>query len=108
MEDVRAGAVVDDDGLLQVPVEQAQVLDVVALVVDAGLAEEAGPDGVLRIEQVEEGIGVLVEGGGVDHHLVVLGHLDQELVNAGALHHVDEVDDILDLRGWGVGEGQSR
>ena len=54
MEDVRAGAVVDDDGLLQVPVEQAQVLDVVALVVDAGLAEEAGPDGVLRIEQVEE------------------------------------------------------
>jgi len=50
VEDVRAGRVVDDDALRQVAVQQAQVLDVVALVVDAGLAEQPGADGLVRVE----------------------------------------------------------
>jgi len=38
----------------------------------------------------------------------VLGHLDEEFVDAGPLHHVDEVDDVLDLDGddkVGAGHG---
>ena len=108
MEDVRARGVVNNDGLRQVAVQQAQVLDVVALVVDAGLAEQPGADGLVRVEEVEEGVGVLVEGGGVHDDLVVLGHLDEELVDARPLHHVHEVDDVLDLDGddeVGAGDG---
>ena len=53
MENIRARGVVNNDGLRQVAVQQAQVLDVVALVVDAGLAEQPGADGLVRVEEVE-------------------------------------------------------
>ena len=108
MEHVARGRIVNDDALGKVPVEQAQVLDVISLVKDARLTEESGAYDAVGIEQVEEDVGVLVEGCGVDDDLVVLGHLEEEVVHAGALGDVDEVDDVLDLSflfgNWGGNE----
>jgi hypothetical protein len=58
VEDVRCGRVVDDDRLTQRAADLAQILDVVALVVVARLAEQTVVDRVGDVELVEKGIAV--------------------------------------------------
>lgn len=59
MEDVGGRRVVDDDDLVEVATQPAQVLDVVPLVKDARLPEEAAPEGPLLVQQVRHRISVL-------------------------------------------------
>ena len=62
----------------------------------------------MRIEQVEEGIGILIKRRRVHDNLVVLGHLDEEFVDTRSLHDVDKVDHVLNLDGddkVGTGDG---
>ena len=80
-------------------INSPQILDVIALVIDAGFAEQSGADGLLRIEQVEEGIGILIKRRRVHDDLVMFGHLNEEFVDTRPLHDVDEVDHILNLDG---------
>lgn len=59
VEDVGRGRVVDNDGVLEVAADLRQVLDVVALVVVATLAEEAMVHHLVDIQLVEERIAIL-------------------------------------------------
>lgn len=59
VEDVGGGGVVDDYGVLEVAADLGQVLDVVALVVVATLAEESVVHDLVNIELVEERVAVL-------------------------------------------------
>lgn len=59
VEYVRRRGVVDDDGVLEIPPDLGEVLDVVPLVVVAGLAEEAVMDYVVNIELVQERVAIL-------------------------------------------------
>lgn len=49
VEDVARRGVVDDDGLAQVPPNLTEVLDVVALVIVAAVAEQAVMDDVMDV-----------------------------------------------------------
>lgn len=53
VKDVRSRRVVNDDGVLEVTANLRQVLDVVALVIVATLAEEAMVDDVVDVQLVE-------------------------------------------------------
>mmetsp|Transcript_22368 Transcript_22368/g.35192 ORF Transcript_22368/g.35192 Transcript_22368/m.35192 type:complete len:271 (+) Transcript_22368:880-1692(+) len=99
MKQITRRTIVDDDTLAQIPIQQGQVLDVVALVEDARFAEEAGAYDTLGVEEVEEDVGVLVERGGIDDDLVVFGHFKKKLVDAGAFCYIDKVDHVFDLHG---------
>jgi hypothetical protein len=59
VEDVGGGGVVEDDGVGDGSAELGEVFDVVALVGIAALAEEAVGDGLVDIEFVKDGVGVL-------------------------------------------------
>lgn len=59
VEDVGRGRVVDDDGILEVPSDLGEVLDIVPLVIVAGLAEEAVMDHIVDIELVQERVAIL-------------------------------------------------
>lgn len=59
VEDVRRGGVVDDDGVFEIPPDLGKVLDVVPLVVVAGLAEEAVMNHIVDIELVQERVAIL-------------------------------------------------
>ena len=59
VKDVGRGRVVDDDDLVEFPAEAAEVLDVVAAVEDARLAEEARVEHVPLVQQVGHGVRVL-------------------------------------------------
>lgn len=59
VEDVGRGGVVDDDGVFEIPPDLGKVLDVVPLVVVAGLAEEAVMDHIVDIELVQERVAIL-------------------------------------------------
>lgn len=49
MEDVGGRRVIDDDDLVEVTTQSAQVFDVVALVKDARLPEKTAPEGPLLV-----------------------------------------------------------
>ena len=53
MEEVTRRAVIDDYHIRQLAIQQAQILDVIPLVEDATLAEEAGAYSPMGIEEVE-------------------------------------------------------
>jgi hypothetical protein len=91
VEDVRCGRVVDDDRLTQRAADLAQILDVVALVVVARLAEQTVVDRVGDVELVEKGIAVFGYGCGEDDNFVDLSDAFEEGVDAGALDYVDVV-----------------
>mmetsp|Transcript_19250 Transcript_19250/g.41889 ORF Transcript_19250/g.41889 Transcript_19250/m.41889 type:complete len:293 (-) Transcript_19250:44-922(-) len=97
MKQITRRTIINDDTLAQIPIQQGQVLDVVALVEDARFAEEAGAYDTVGIEEVEEYVGVLVEGGSIDDDLVVLGHFEEEVIDARAFRNVYKVDHIFDL-----------
>ncbi len=59
VEDVGCGRVVDDDGVFQIPPDLRQVLDVVALVVVAALAEQPVVDNLVDVQLVQQGIAIL-------------------------------------------------
>lgn len=59
VEDVGGGRVVHDDDLVEVAAQAAQVLDVVASVEDARLAEQAAAEGTPLVQEVGDGVGVL-------------------------------------------------
>ena len=87
------GRVVDQHDVLHGPPHDGEVLDVVALVQDARLAEEAVPDEVFGVHEVEEGVRVLAEARGEDDDLKVGRDGLQEVVAPRPLDHVD-VDDL--------------
>ncbi len=62
MKDVGGRRVVHDEDPVELPAQAAQVLDVVAAVEDAGLAEQARVEHVPLVEQVGHRVGVLAEG----------------------------------------------
>ena len=59
VEQVRARRVVDDDHLAQVAAHQRKVLDVLALVQHARLAEQARGDDLVDVELVKQRVRVL-------------------------------------------------
>ena len=59
MEDVGGWRVVDDDDLVEVSAQTAQVFYVVPFVEDAGLPEETAPEGPPFVQQVGHGICIL-------------------------------------------------
>ena len=74
MEHVTGRRIIYDDDLTQIAIQQAQILDVIAFVEDAGFAKEAGAYDAMRVEEIEQNVGVLVETGGVDYDFVMLRH----------------------------------
>ena len=68
MKDVGGGRVVDDDDFVELSAEATEVLDVVAAVEDARLAEEARVEHVPLVQQVRHGVGVLRAGGSFNCH----------------------------------------
>ena len=64
VEDVGGRGVVQDEGLPQVPAEPAQVLHIAALVEDAGLPEQTGPEHTALIQQVSHWVRILPRGPG--------------------------------------------
>jgi hypothetical protein len=107
VEDVRHGRVVDDDRLRDVAVQQRQVLDVVALVLHAVLAVQSIANDAFRVEFVEQRVGVFTETGRVHDDLVVLGHLDEELLRPRPSTHEYVEDSVVDVH-WNnvVGVGR--
>lgn len=59
MEDVGGGRVVQDERFVELAAQPAQVLDIAALVEDAGLPEEPRPEHATAVQQVRHGVGVL-------------------------------------------------
>ena len=59
MEYVGGWRVVHDEDLVQLPAQPAEVLDVVAAVEDAGLAEQPGVEHVPLVQEVRYRISVL-------------------------------------------------
>lgn len=59
MEDVTGWRVVDDDGVFQITAYYGQVLDVVALVVEARLSEQTVLDDLVDIEHVQNWVRIL-------------------------------------------------
>ena len=59
VEDVGGRRVVQDEGLPQVSAQPAQVLHVAALVEDAGLPEQTGPEHTALIQQVSHWVRIL-------------------------------------------------
>ena len=51
----------------------------------------------MRIEQVEQNVGILVQTGSVDDDFVMLGHFEEEIFDAGTFGDVDVVYDIFNL-----------
>ena len=68
MKDVGGGRVVDDDDFVELSAEATEVLDVVAAVEDARLAEEARVEHVPLVQQVRHRVGVLRAGGSFNCH----------------------------------------
>lgn len=97
MENVGSGRVVDDDDLLQVPAQFVEVLDVVAAIEDAALAEQSRPEDAPLVQQVGHGIRVFGEGGGEQHALVQFAHPFQEVVDVRSLQHVHLMHRSVDL-----------
>lgn len=66
VEDVRGGGVVQDEGFVEVSPQAAQIFHVASLVEDAGLPEEPSPEHAELIQQVCDGVCVLMaeRGGG--------------------------------------------
>mmetsp|Transcript_29146 Transcript_29146/g.62451 ORF Transcript_29146/g.62451 Transcript_29146/m.62451 type:complete len:209 (-) Transcript_29146:672-1298(-) len=96
VEQIRIWRVIYDDGTLQIPVQDVQVLHVVPLVKDTRLPEQPVPYDLVSVQQIQQRVGVLVETGGVYHNLVVFGHFQQEFVYARSLSDVDKVNYIFD------------
>ena len=69
MKDVGCGRVVDDDDFVELPAEATEVLDVVAAVEDARLAEEARVEHVPLVQQIRHGVGVLQAGESFHDHI---------------------------------------
>lgn len=59
VEDVGGGRVVQDQGLVEVSAQPAQVLDIAALMEHAGLPEQTGPKHPTLIQQVRHWVCVL-------------------------------------------------
>ena len=71
MKDVGGGRVVDDDDFVELSAEATEVLDVVAAVEDARLAEEARVEHVPLVQQVRHRVGVLRAGGSFNCHMII-------------------------------------
>jgi len=59
VKDVGGGGVVQDEGLTQVPAQPAQVLNIAALVEDAGFTEQTRPEHTALVQQVSHWVRVL-------------------------------------------------
>lgn len=59
VKDVRRGRIVQDERLAKVSAQPAQIFHVAALVEDARLPEEAGPEHAMPVQQIRHGVGVL-------------------------------------------------
>ena len=79
MKDVGGGRVIDDDYLVELPAEATEVLDVVAAVEDARLAEEARVEHVPLVQQVRHGVGVLRAGDSFNY-LIIISYQDKRSV----------------------------
>lgn len=64
VEDVGGGRVVQDQGLVEVSAQPAQVLDIAALMEHAGLPEQTGPKHPTLIQKVRHRVCVLWGWGG--------------------------------------------
>ena len=51
----------------------------------------------MRIEQVEQNVGILVQTGSVDDDFIMLGHFEEKIFDAGTFGDVDIVYDIFNL-----------
>ena len=97
VEDVWCGWVVNDDGLAKWAANLAQVLDVVALVVVAWLAEEAVVYRIRDVQLIEERVAVFWYRGGEHNDLVDFANALEESIDTGALDYVDVVVLTFDL-----------
>jgi hypothetical protein len=59
VENIRRRRVIDNDSILQVASKLREILDVVAVVVEATLAEQAVVDNIVDIELIQKRITVL-------------------------------------------------
>jgi len=59
LEEVARRAVVDDDRVGGLTADHRHVLDKGALVLHAGLAEQARADDIVRVQQVQQRVGIL-------------------------------------------------
>lgn len=78
VEDVGGRRVVQDERLVQVPAQTAQVLDVAALVEDAGLPEEPRAEHPALVQKVRHRVGVLARA------------RERPVVESGLCRHVGE------------------
>lgn len=72
LENIALGGIINNDTLGEVTVDNTQVLDIISLVVNAGLAKEPGGNSLVGVKEVKKRIGILVEGSSVNYKLVEL------------------------------------
>ena len=66
--------VVDDDHSLEISSEHGQVFDVERAIARGVLAVQPMLHDLLRVEVVDDPVGVVLHGSGPDHDLIALGH----------------------------------
>ncbi len=87
---VSGGGIIDDENVGEVGLDTSEVLDEVAVDVVAVVAEEAALHDAVGVERGDEGVSVLALAGGVDGDVEPLRGGAQELVQIGALGHVED------------------
>lgn len=83
--------------MLELAPKLVEVLDVVAAVEDAALAEQPRPEHAPLVEQVGHRVGVFGQRCGEEHALVQLAHAPQEVVHVRPLQHIYLVHGAVDL-----------
>lgn len=88
MENIGSRWVVDNNDFLEFAAEPTEVLDVIAAMKDARLAEEARTEHAPLVEQIGYWIGILGQTGSEQYTLVQFAHLAQKLVHVRSLQYV--------------------
>ena len=100
MKDVACWRIVDDDRVLEIPANLAQVLDVVALVVVAALAEQSVVDNVVDVQLVKQRVAILGNRRSEDDNLVELTDALEEGINARSFYDIHVVILAFDFHGY--------
>lgn len=78
-----AGNIVDDDGAGKVSSQHREILDAHVLLQASVLAVESVADAALLIDDIEDGVGILLHRSREDYHFIVLAHFSEEFVAVG-------------------------
>lgn len=97
---VTGRAVVNNEHLVEVSAQSAQVFDVHALELQAVLSIKTKFNAAGWIEKVNHRISIIGEGGRKDDHLKELCRLAKELIHTRTLTNIDRLEEALTQMHW--------